>query len=460
MRPFSMKDKIGYMLGDLGNCCTEQFRAMFLSVFYILVLKVDPIHVGILMLITKLWDAVNDPIIGALVDSRKAGKNGKFVPWIRAFSFPMAVLAVLGFVNVSNWEYGMRIAYMFVTYVLYEAIYTFVNVPFGSLSSVMTNDVHERTDLSRYRSLGGTIFMTVAVIVGPLVLYVDNQPVAGRFLMMASVCGLIGFFCLMVTSVWCKERFIAPPRPEGEKLHYGHILKEIAKNRALIGMIFASLISMIAASIVNGLNTFLFRDYFGNIQIMAVSGMLSTLYSIITFVGTKFVAKKFGKKEWSVYGLTFAGLVVAALFFFPIQNPILFIIINGICYLGASGLQILVWAMVNDSIDYHELKTGERNEGMVYATYSFFRKLSGAISGSASSFVLALIGFIPTAQVQTEAVRMSLWKSYTGIYSIGYLLAAVVLFLVYPLTKQKTIDMLAQLTAKRKAAAESVKEDA
>ena len=166
MRPFSMRDKLGYTLGDLGCCCTEQFRAMYLSVFYTLILQVNPFHIGILMLITKIWDAVNDPIIGAIVDSRKATKGGKFIPWIRAFSFPMAVLCILGFVNVSNLAYGLRLAYMFVTYVLYEALYTCVNVPFGTLSSVMTDDVRHRTALSRYRSLGGTIFMTVIVMVG------------------------------------------------------------------------------------------------------------------------------------------------------------------------------------------------------------------------------------------------------------------------------------------------------
>lgn len=211
VRPFSMKDKIGITLGDLGCCCTEQFRAMFLTVFYTLVLQVNPFHVGILMLITKIWDAINDPIIGALVDMRRSNKGGKFIPWIRAFSFPMAVLCVLGFVNVNNLDYGFRIAYMFVTYVLYEALYTCVSVPFGSLSSVMTDDTKERTALSRYRSLGGTIFMTVIVMVGPLVLYDNNnQPLPGRFLMMASVCALVGLLCLKVTCVWCKERVVLP----------------------------------------------------------------------------------------------------------------------------------------------------------------------------------------------------------------------------------------------------------
>ena len=418
VRPFSMKDKIGYTLGDLGCCFTEQYRAMYLSIFYTLILQVNPFHVGILLLVTKIWDAVNDPIIGAIVDSRKATKGGKFIPWIRAFSFPMAVLCILGFVNVGNINYGLRLAYMFVTYVLYEALYTCVNVPFGTLSSVMTDDVSQRTALSRYRSLGGTIFMTVMVMIGPLFLYVDNKPVAGRFLMLACICALLGLLCLQITCVWCKERVEVPERPQGEKLNYLHVLKEI----------------------------------FGNVKIQAVSGMLSVLYAVLSFAITQPLANKFGKKEWCCMGAGFAAIVFGILFFFPVHNPVAFIVINGICYLGASGMQVLIWAMVNDAIDYHELQTGERNEGIVYSTYSFFRKLASAISGSLSSFVLGVIGYNVTAgAVQTAGVVNAIWKSYTGIYFLGYGIAVAILFFVYPLTKQKTAEMLTELKARRAA---------
>lgn len=450
VRPFSMKDKIGYTLGDLGCCFTEQYRAMYLSVFYTLILQVNPFHVGILMLITKIWDAVNDPIIGAIVDSRKASKGGKFIPWIRVFSFPMAVLCVLGFVYVSNLDYGLRLAYMFITYVLYEALYTCVNVPFGTLSCVMTDSVNERTALSRYRSLGGTIFMTVMVMVGPLFLYIDNKPVAGRFLMLACICALLGLLCLQITCVWCKERVEVPERPEGKKLNFLNVLKEISHNKALLGVMFFSLLGMVGASIVNGLNTYLYKDYFGNIKIQAVSGMLSVLYAVIAFAITQPLANKFGKKEWCCMGAGFAAVVFGVLFFIPLHNPVMFIVINGICFLGASGMQVLVWAMVNDSIDYHELKTGERNEGIVYSTYSFFRKLASAISGSLSSFVLGAIGYNVTAgAIQTTQVVNSIWKSYTGIYFVGYGLAVAVLYFVYPLTKKKTAEMLEELKVRR-----------
>ncbi|MDM0980591.1 MFS transporter [Clostridium perfringens] len=448
MRDFSMKDKIGYTLGDLGCCCTEQFRAMFLTVFYTLVLKINPIHVGTILLITKIWDAINDPIIGAIIDARKAKAGKKFIPWMRAFSIPCAILMCIGFLNVSNWDYGFKLAYVLITYVLYESMYTCVNVPFGSLSSVMTDDTNHRTDLSRYRSLGGTIFMTVIVIVGPLFLYKDNQPVASNFLLLAIICACISVFCIQVTCVWCKER-VEIPDVEREKINYFQVLKNISRNRALLGVIIASLVGMIAASVVNGLNTYLFKDYFGNVKLMSISGMLSTVYAIITFIGTKFVANKFGKKEWCMYGAGFAAIVYGVLFFLPIKNPIMFIAINGICYIGASGFQILIWAMVNDSIDYQELKTGTRNESIVYSTYSFFRKIAAALSASLSSFILAFIGYNVNAATQTPEVISNLWKSYTGIYSLGYVIAILSLFFIYPLTKKKTEEMLQELSIKR-----------
>lgn len=451
-RPFSMKDKIGYTLGDLGCCCTEQFRSAYLSVFYTLVLQVNPAHSAILFLITKIWDAVNDPIIGALVDSKKNTGKGKFIPWIRAFAFPMAVMCVLGFANVSNWAYGAKLIYMFVTYVVYEILYTCVNVPYGSLSSVMTEDVNQRTDLSRYRSLGGTIFMTVAVIVGPLFLYKDNQPVPDRFMILSAIFAAVGFVCLMVTSAWCKERVIAEPvTKEKEKINVIEIIKEIGKNRALIGCMLASFIGMVGASVVNGLNTYLYKDYFGNVAISAVSGMLSVVWSLIAFVGIKFVAKKFGKKEWIMYSASFSVIVYAILHFFPIHNAMAFIIINGICYLGVCGFQVLIWALVNDSIDYHELINGKRNEGIVYSAYSFVRKLANAVSASLANVALVIIGYDYTAATQTEAVAENIWKGYTTLYVVGYLAAVLVLKFVYPLTKEKTQEMLDTLAARRAA---------
>ncbi len=455
VRKFGMLDKIGYTLGDMGCCCTEQFRSAYLSVFYTLVLQINPLHSAALFLITKVWDAINDPIIGALVDSKKDTGKGKFIPWIRAFAIPMAVVCVLGFYDTSNWDYNVRLIYAFVSYVVYEIMYTCVNVPYGSLSAVMTDDVNQRTDLSRYRSLGGTIFMTVAVIAGPLFLYKDNQPVPGRFIILAGIFAAVGIVCLMLTSFWCKERVVAESMvKEEKKFSFSDVVtvvKEVASNRALIGCMLASFIGMVGASVVNGLNTYLYKDYFGDVTLSSMSGMLSVLWSAIAFIGIKFTAKKFGKKEWIMGSAAFSVIVYGVLHFFPITDGMTFIIVNGICYLGVAGFQVLIWALVNDSIDYHEMIHGKRNEGIVYSAYSFVRKCANALSSSLANVALFLVGYDVTAAVQTEAVTKNIWSWYTILYVGGYALAIAVLYFVYPLTKAKTQEMLDTLAERRAA---------
>lgn len=455
VRKFGMLDKIGYTLGDMGCCCTEQFRSAYLSVFYTLVLQIHPLHSAALFLITKVWDAINDPIIGALVDSKKDTGKGKFIPWIRAFAIPMAVVCVLGFYDTSNWDYNVRLIYAFVSYVVYEIMYTCVNVPYGSLSAVMTDDVNQRTDLSRYRSLGGTIFMTVAVIAGPLFLYKDNQPVPGRFIILAGIFAAVGIVCLMLTSFWCKERVVAESMvKEEKKFSFSDVVtvvKEVASNRALIGCMLASFIGMVGASVVNGLNTYLYKDYFGDVKLSSMSGMLSVLWSAIAFIGIKFTAKKFGKKEWIMGSAAFSVIVYGVLHFFPITDGMTFIIVNGICYLGVAGFQVLIWALVNDSIDYHEMIHGKRNEGIVYSAYSFVRKCANALSSSLANVALFLVGYDVTAAVQTEAVTKNIWSWYTILYVGGYALAIAVLYFVYPLTKAKTQEMLDTLAERRAA---------
>ena len=363
----------------------------------------------------------------------------------------MAVVCVLGFYDTSNWAYSVRLIYAFVSYVVYEIMYTCVNVPYGSLSSVMTDDVNQRTDLSRYRSLGGTIFMTVAVVAGPMFLYKDNQPVPERFIILAGIFAAIGVVCLMLTSIWCKERVVAESlvKEENQKINYFEIVKEIASNRALIGCMLASFIGMVGASVVNGLNTYLYKDYFGNVKLSSMSGMLSVVWSAISFVGLKFLANKFGKKETITVSALFSVVVYAILHFVPLTDGMTFILVNGICYLGVSGFQVLIWALVNDSIDYHELIHGKRNEGIVYSAYSFVRKCANAVSASLANLALVFVGYDVNAAVQTEAVTKNIWSWYTTLYVVGYLAAILVLKFVYPLTKAKTQEMIETLAARR-----------
>ena len=278
-----------------------------------------------------------------------------------------------------------------------------------------------------------------------------TSPVAGRFLMLACICAMLGLLCLQITCVWCKERVEVPERPQGEKLNYLHVLKEISHNKALLGVMFFSLTGMIGASVVNGLNTYLYKDFFGNVKIQAVSGMLSVLYAVLSFAITQPLANKFGKKEWCCMGAGFAAIVFGILFFFPVHNPVIFIVINGICYLGASGMQVLIWAMVNDA----STTTSCRPASATRASFTPPTPSSASLQAPFPAACPALC-WVPSLQryrrrcADRRRCERHLEELHRHLLP-GLRHCSCILFFVYPLTKQKTAEMLTELKARRAA---------
>ena len=148
MRKFGMRDKFGYLFGDFGNDFFFILVASFLMVFYTDVFHLNPAHVGVLFLVARLWDAVADMAWGRFIDTRKTGKHGKFKPWIFRMSFPLVIVGVLMFVYIPGMSDGFYLAYAYVTYILWGTLYSTVNIPYGSMASVITGDPVERTSLS------------------------------------------------------------------------------------------------------------------------------------------------------------------------------------------------------------------------------------------------------------------------------------------------------------------------
>ena len=168
MRKFGMRDKFGYLFGDFGNDFFFILVASFLMVFYTDVFHLNPAHVGILFLVARLWDAVADMTWGRFIDSRKTGKHGKFKPWILRMSLPLVIVGVLMFVYIPGMSDGFYLAYAYVTYILWGTLYSTVNIPYGSMASVITGDPVERTSLSSWRTVGGQLAGLIINVVGPI----------------------------------------------------------------------------------------------------------------------------------------------------------------------------------------------------------------------------------------------------------------------------------------------------
>ncbi|MFC4801933.1 MFS transporter [Neobacillus sp. GCM10023253] len=450
VRPFGMKDKLGYLFGDFGNDFFFILVASFLMVYYTDVYGLNPAFVGTLFLVARLWDAVADVSWGRFIDTRKSGKNGKFRPWIFRMSFPLVVTGVLMFVHIPGMSTGFYEAYAFVTYILWGTLYSTVNIPYGSMASVITGDPVERTSLSSWRTLGGNLAGLIINVVGPMILFVNNKADANHFLLGAIIFGVLAIACYMACYKMSVER-ITITDSKKEKVNLGQTLKGLAKNKPLLWILIASLAFMVTFMLIGAVNVYLFKDYFGNAKALSMVGLIQ---SVAVFVGMPLVkplVAKFGKKEVAAAGLLLAAVVYGVLYLLPNLNANQFIGILAIAMFGYGLFNLVVWAFVTDVIDYHEYLTGLREDGTVYSIYSFARKVGQAIAGGVGGFAIASVGYNATLKAQTQETLNGIHTLATLVPAVTLLVIFLILVFLYPLNKKKTQQLAIDLAEKRKA---------
>jgi glycoside/pentoside/hexuronide:cation symporter, GPH family len=450
VRPFGMKDKLGYLFGDFGNDFFFILVAAFLMVFYTDIFHLNPAAVGGLFLVARLWDAVADITWGRFIDTRKAGKNGKFRPWILRMSVPLVVTGVLMFVHIPGMSDGFYLAYAYITYIIWGTLYSTVNIPYGSMASVITGDPVERTALSSWRTLGANLAGLIINVAGPMILFVDNKVDANRFLLAALLFGALAIACYIACYKLTTERIVMDETNK-PKANFGKTVKGLGKNKPLIWFLIASLVFMIVFMLIGTVNVYLFKDYFGNAKALSMVGLLQ---SAAVFVGMPLVrplVAKFGKKEVASGGILLAALVYGVLYLLPDLTSMQFIAVLTIGMFGYGIFNLVIWAFVTDIIDYHEYLTGLREDGTVYSIYSMARKIGQAVAGGVGGAAIAAVGYTAGAEAQTA-------ETLQGIHTLGTLVPALALLgvfllivFLYPLNKKLTEQLAVDLAAKRKA---------
>ena len=442
-KPFGIKDKFGYMMGDVANDFMFIFASGYLMVFYTKVLGVSAALVGTLFLVSRIIDAFTDIGMGVIVDSVKPAKDGRFRSWIRRMCIPVALASFLMYQSgLAGAPMTVKVVYMFVTYILWGSIcYTSINIPYGSMAASISADAKDRAALSTWRSVGAQIASTVINMSVPiLVYYTDangNKLVnKGMFTKLAGVFAICAIICYIICYKCTVERVQVAPKAKGEKGN-NNIIKTLFSSRALLALIAAAIFLVFGTILANSLNAYLYADYFRN------TGALSTYNSlmlIVTLGLAPFIvilSMKFGKKETAVVGTAFTGIVYVVLFLLRVQNPWVYV---GITFVGAFGymyFQMAVWAFLTDVLDDSEVRTHKRDDGAIYGVYSFARKLGQALAGGLGGFALTAIGYAETADVQTQQVKDSLYTVTTLGQGTAFILVALVLLFVYPLSKKK-----------------------
>ena len=458
------KDYIGYALGDVGSLLVFSLVTSLLQKFYTDIFAIGPIAIMIIMTSARLWDAINDPIMGRIVDTAKVGKNGRYRPWLIRMSIPLAISAILMFIKWpgfgSSPDAVGTIIYATITYVLFGMCYTAVNIPYGSLASVVTTDESERNKLSIFRSVGSGIGGLPVMIVasfcyanrkdgsGNNIIGENGQPIQDMLYNPV----VIGVICLAVLSLLAffgcyklsKERVKTAPAPHLQKGTTKRIIKTLLTNRAFISLSMAAMLLLAAQMFTQSYYLYLFDDYFGKswMNLVAVAFTYGPMIVLMFFI-PKFI-KKFGKKEICAAGMALAA--VANLLMFIIQIPpelyylfLIFCLLSGV---GQTFLVLQIWSLVPDAIDDLEVKTGLREDGTAYAAFMFFRKFGQMIAAIAVNGALIAMSYkYYKGAVQTQATLKVMYNMATLIPAVIFAISAIILFVWYPLNKKKTIEL-------------------
>ncbi|MCM1114982.1 MAG: glycoside-pentoside-hexuronide (GPH):cation symporter [Clostridium sp.] len=444
------KDKLGYAMGDMGGLMTFGLVSAFLNMFYTDVLGISAAKITVLMIVARVWDAINDPLWGSFIDSRKPTKFGRFRPYILWASFPMAVAGFLMFTKIPGLSDNQYLIYAYITYIIYGMLYTGVNIPYGSLASVITDDEIERSSLSMWRSIGAGIGGLPAQILLPLVVYstvINADGTSAKVLDATKLSFAVGILCLVSILVFIghfkltKERVQLPPTQKQENYSMFRTMGVLIKNKPFIVLCVVSMLLICFQMYTQTVYNYLFKNYFekpGLYSIVTICTYLP-MAMFLPFMGR--LIKKFGKKEICAFGLAFAAVINVIMYlmrFTPlVDNPYVFLALVFLSGAGQTFLVLEVWALVMDVIDYQEFLSGRREEGTSYSFYSFARKLGQTIAGAGASAILGIIGYDGKLASQPPEVLTKLYDSATIVPAIMLVIMFVLLAFCYKLSKKQ-----------------------
>ncbi len=462
-RPFGIRDKIGYAMGDFGNNFTFVFASMYLMTFCTDVLGMVPAIVGTILAASKIVDAFTDFAMGRVCDLCKPTKDGRFRPWIKRFAIPMGISSMLIYQYwVSGFPMGARIAWVAIFYIIWGSFfYTACNIPYGSMASVITNDAKQRTQLSTWRTVGATLSGMMIGIIAPMLVFATNEAgqqyvVPQKFTLTAVIFGVCAAALYMGCYALSTERVqIAPAKKDDgkAKLSAGQTLKNLVTCRPLLAIVVVAMFTLVASLGMSSMNTYLYKDYFNNTAVMGISSMAGTISMIAMAPVATILSSRIGKKETGCLGIGISAVVFVIMFIMRITNPMIFIGLYVLQGMGMGLNSMVTWAYIGDVIDYQEVKTGVRTDGTVYSTYSFTRKIAQAAAAGLGGWLLSAIGYVQSTAgevvVQTEAVRQSIYTCMTLLPAVLYVLAFLCMFFLYPLGKKQVDENTRILTERR-----------
>ena len=459
------RDYLGYALVDTAGCLIFSLVTTLLQKYYTDILHLSPMFIMLMFIAARIWDGINDPIMGRIADTVHPTKHGRYRPWILYAALPLAFSGVLMFVKTAGMGEPEHMLFTCVwatvTYVLFGMIYTMLQIPYGSLASVVTTDDRERNKLSVFRSIGAALGSIPVLVIasfayakrldangapilgenGRPITDMQYRPVLTGVIIMAIVSALL----LLLAFTMNHERVKAKPQPKEE----GAAKRAIAllfKNRAFVSISLVSMLLLSGQMFTQSFYTYLFDDYF-HANWMNLATQACTYSPMLIFMlFLPRLARKIGKKEITAVGLTLAALSNLVLFFLRGLEPgklmWIFLAMNFLSGCGLTTLVMQLWAMVTDSTDDIEVKTGSRDTGTAYSVFNFFRKLGQVLSAiCVNGALLGMHYRYEKGAVQTPENLKTMYDLATLIPAVLFGIMAILLFAVYPLSRQRVAQL-------------------
>lgn len=449
------KHKIGYAMGDLGGCMTFALMGSMVTRYYTNVLKVDTVILATLLFVWNIWDAVNDPLMGILMDKMYAkNKNpkGKFRPWLIRIA-PLLCITAIAFWTVPTFFEGTTmLVVLFLCKILYEGCYTMFNIPMGSLLGAMANNDAERSALSSARGFGSLIGNVLPMMILPqfLAAYGDTPR---AFAIGSSICAVIGFVFCLLHYFWTEERNLAAVEAVGKDggMKLSDIGQLFTKNRAFVALIIHGICICTQQYVASTLGTYMYGDVLGNIGIMSVQSTFSMFIGICSLFLCPIVSKKIGLEKMIRICLLLGSLSYLGLFATMMVTDI-----SATVYMvwaslsaGFGGVSIYMqWGLVATVTDYNEYVTGKRAEGTIYGVFNLSRRIGQTVGNSAAVLALGWIGYQAGAATQAAS-------TLTGIKTLCVLIPAIALigsWIAFRFVWNITPEIRAQMEARKTAA--------
>ena len=441
--PFGIKDKLGYLFGDFGNDFTFILSSSFLLKFYTDVMGVSAFIVGLAIMLARFVDAFTDVAMGRICDKSKITRSGKFKPWILRMCAPVAIASFLIYQSsLANMSMGFKIFWLFLTYILWGSIfYTAVNIPYGSMASAISPKPEDRQSLSTFRTMGSTLAGVIIGVGVPLFAYrtVEGQTVLNgkSFTTIAGIFSILAIICYLLCYFMTTERVIPEEnKTQNQKNGLGTLLKNALKNRALLSIIVASILMLLSQLTMQSMANYIFPNYYNNAKAQSASTIVMMVSMLISAGIAKPLARKFGKAELSAASSLLAGVISIVLFILRPKSVWTYIGLSAVAWLGLGLFAMVSWALITDVIDYSEIRNGVREDGSIYALYSFARKLGQAGAAGVSGILLSLIGYSQESAFDT-GVLSGIFNISTLVPAIGFIALGLTLWFWYPLHKSE-----------------------